>query len=152
VVDHELVITGRSKDVLFVNGRNVYAHDLEEVIATVPGVVPGRICAFAVPDEDTGRDQACAALTVADGEDPDDVVADVQRAVREVFGFPLDYITVVDPRQIPRTSSGKLQRGRMAARFQRGAVQPFVPHLDLEPTEEADGRVGLLILVRACWA
>ena len=52
-VDGQLVITGRQKDIIIVNGQNYYPHDLEEIVAEIDGLDLGKVViAGATP---TGR-------------------------------------------------------------------------------------------------
>ena len=52
LIDGGLVITGRSKDLIIFNGRNIWPQDLEWAIERLEGVRPGDVAAFAVNEED----------------------------------------------------------------------------------------------------
>ena len=49
MVDGELVVCGRIKDVIIVGGRNVFPEDVERAVATIDGVRAGNVIAFGVP-------------------------------------------------------------------------------------------------------
>ena len=55
MVDGELVITGRSKDLIIFNGRNIWPQDLEWAVEKLDGVRPGEVAAFAVHVDDERR-------------------------------------------------------------------------------------------------
>lgn len=162
LVDGELAITGRIKDLLIVNGQNVYAHDVEEELAAHVDALPrGRVAAFAVTGLDTGREQVALALAIA-GE-PEDVVARLVDAavlqVRRSFAFDVDHVVVVESRGIPRTSSGKLQRGRLRARFERGELPVYERKVEApvnvpapRPVPPAPKAAELPEIVRTAWA
>ena len=50
VLDGELFVTGRLKDLIIIRGRNYYPQDIEALVGEVAGVVPGRVVAFGIPD------------------------------------------------------------------------------------------------------
>lgn len=57
----ELFILGRLDDVIIVNGKNVYAHDVEAVVASIPGVKAGRAVALGLYDDAVGSAALAAA-------------------------------------------------------------------------------------------
>ena len=68
LVDGQLVITGRSKDLIIVGGRNIWPQDLEWAVEHLDGVRPGDVAAFAVPcDDDSERVVAVVQCRATDG-------------------------------------------------------------------------------------
>jgi fatty-acyl-CoA synthase len=120
LVDGELVICGRIKDLIIVGGRNVYPEDVERAAATVEGVRAGNVIAFAVD----GRRGKEALVVVAESKDPDleGVRAAVAGRVREVVGLPPEEVVLVEPGTLPKTSSGKLQRSLCRSRYLSAAL------------------------------
>jgi amino acid adenylation domain-containing protein len=113
--DQELYVTGRSKDLIVVRGHNIYPQDVEAAIeGAVPDVRKGRVAAFAVCAGEH-REGIGVALEVARGTQkrtPPHVLVDaLSAAVAAVFGEPLSVVMLLNPGALPRTSSGKLQRG-----------------------------------------
>lgn len=104
----QLVITGRHKDVIILNGHNHFAHEIEEVAATAPGVRPGDVVACGVPDESTGTEQLVVFFVAGPGDE------DVRRAIRQVLHQRLRLTAhVVAVAEIPRTPAGKVQRAKL---------------------------------------
>ena len=62
MVDGELVVCGRIKDVIIVGGRNVYPEDIEKVVGEVEGVRAGNVIAFGID----GRHGAQSIVVVAE--------------------------------------------------------------------------------------
>jgi fatty-acyl-CoA synthase len=122
LVDGELVICGRIKDLIIVGGRNVYPEDVERAAASVAGVRAGNVIAFAV----NGRRGKEALVVVAESKDPDleSVRAAVAGRVREVVGLPPEEVVLVEPGTLPKTSSGKLQRSLCRSRYLSAALSP----------------------------
>jgi fatty-acyl-CoA synthase len=122
LVDGELVICGRIKDLIIVGGRNVYPEDVERAVASVAGVRAGNVIAFAVD----GRKGKESLVVVAESRevDVDSVRQAVAGRVRDVVGLPPEEVVLVEPGTLPKTSSGKLQRSLCRARYQEGVFQP----------------------------
>jgi acyl-CoA synthetase (AMP-forming)/AMP-acid ligase II len=57
--DGELYVIGRKKDIIIVAGKNIYPEDIEDAVVQVEGVLPGRVIAFGLEDDDSGTEQIC---------------------------------------------------------------------------------------------
>lgn len=115
LVDGELVMCGRIKDVIIVGGRNLFPEDIERAVAEVDGVRAGNVIAFGV----AGRNHKEAIVVVAETklENPDELHATINEHVRSVVGVPAKDIVLVPPGTLPKTSSGKLQRSLCRERY-----------------------------------
>ncbi len=111
----QVVICGRLKDLLILNGRNLYPHDIEFAITDAePGIRTGRIAAFSEMDPALGREKL---VIVAEPQrkfvDPAHhpaLFASMQNAVREAADCGIDQIVLVQAGTIPMTTSGKIAR------------------------------------------
>jgi surfactin family lipopeptide synthetase A len=108
---------GRSKDIIFVNGTNFYSHDLESVALQVPGVAMGKIVMSGYFDETEGRDKVITFLVGSDNEATRGLFQEVRQYFLNTLGLSLDLLIPIRSGDIPRTSSGKLQRHKMVSRF-----------------------------------
>lgn len=117
-----LCITGRAKDVLFINGQKYHAHDVEQVVATTPGLPPGRVA--VVGSTDPARGAECVAVFVSSPPSPTDeltaVLATVRARVREALAYDDVRVLPIPPSDFPRTTSGKVQRATLRDRFAAG--------------------------------
>lgn len=115
LVEGELVVCGRIKDVIIVGGRNVYPQDVERAVGEVEGVRAGNVIAFGVP----GRHSKEALVVVAETKsaDSEPLRSAVQHKVRETVGLPVRDVVLVAPGSLPKTSSGKLQRALCKQRY-----------------------------------
>ena len=110
--DH-IVITARKKDVIIVNGRNLWPQDLEHLAETTPGVRMGDTSAFSVTRP---NGEELAVLVVESRKPQPELASTLAGLMRANFGVT-PYIDMVPPRTLPRTSSGKLSRSRACADF-----------------------------------
>jgi len=116
-IDSNLVITGREKDLIIINGKNVWPQDLEFLAEQQPEVRVGGSLAFSVPNPSGG--EICVLKIQCRQANPAERSALISRLtgiIRNELGIDC-YITLVSKRQLPRTSSGKLSRSRARLNF-----------------------------------
>ncbi|ADP85135.1 long-chain-fatty-acid--CoA ligase [Pseudofrankia inefficax] len=116
LVDGELVLCGRKKDLIIVGGRNIYPEDVERAAGQTPGVRAGNAVAFPVP-RPGGLGEGVAVAVESRVPDPDAVRRAVTDRVRTTIGIQPVAVYVLPAGSIPKTPSGKLQRAEAARRF-----------------------------------
>jgi fatty-acyl-CoA synthase len=120
----EVVVTGRAKDLIIVNGRNVWPQDIEWAIEARRVVKNGDSAAFSVDTAD-GERVVVAVLARVSGEEARQALArDVAGAVREMVAVDCDVVLVPPTVGLPTTSSGKLSRARTKANYLAGLYAP----------------------------
>ncbi|HSG42420.1 MAG TPA: AMP-binding protein [Anaerolineales bacterium] len=119
LINNEVFVTGRKKDMIIVGGRNVYPQDLETLTYDVPGVHPGRSVAFGLYDDKQGTEDVVIIVEVdTDDASEQQKIADAIRLhVTKNSAIALRYVKVVDPKWIVKTSSGKTARAANKAKF-----------------------------------
>ncbi|NDA76979.1 MAG: fatty acyl-AMP ligase [Actinobacteria bacterium] len=110
LLDGELIICGRIKDVIIVGGRNVFPEDIERAVGSLDGVRAGNVIAFGV-DGYKGKETVVVVAEVKTDR-PDEVRDAIHHAALEVSGLPPRDVMLVRPGTLPKTSSGKLQRAK----------------------------------------
>jgi acyl-CoA synthetase (AMP-forming)/AMP-acid ligase II len=114
LLDGELFVTGRTKDLIVLNGRNYHPVDIEQVCETaVAGIRRNCGAAFAVEDDEGPRAQLVVVYEVDAGlseEQHRAAIKGIRRAVSTELNLPLHTVVLIAPRTIPKTSSGKVQR------------------------------------------
>jgi fatty-acyl-CoA synthase len=118
----ELVIVGRAKDMLIVNGRNIWPQDIEWTVEHMDGFRSGDSAAIVLTGPD-GADRPTILLQCrpTDAADRARMVEQVRARVIEAVGVNCD-VVLVPPRSLPKTSSGKLARGKTKTMFLSGAL------------------------------
>ena len=119
MIDGEVFVSGRKKDMIIVGGKNVYPQDLETLTYEVPGVHAGRSVAFGMYNEEEGTEDVVVIAEV-DSSDPSEQqkIADAIRAhVTKNSAVALRYVRVVDSKWILKTSSGKTARSANKDKF-----------------------------------
>ncbi len=116
----ELYITGRHKEILFVNGQNYYPHDLEAVALEVPGIELGKVVVSGVRRPGAEQDEL-VVFVLHRGELAEflPIARQVARRIGEHAG--LEVGAVVPVRRIPKTTSGKVQRHLLEEEYLSGA-------------------------------
>jgi len=120
VIGGNLYITGRHKEILFVNGQNYYPHDLESIAQTAPGLDLGKVVVAGVRPKEAQTDKIIVfVLHRGDVQDFMSTVTDVSRLINEHTG--LEVADVVPVKRIPKTTSGKIQRHLLEQEYLDGA-------------------------------
>lgn len=122
---NQLVIVGRAKDMMIVNGRNYWPQDIEWTVEHMDGMRSGDAAAFTLERGD-GSEQPTILVQCrpSDSEVRQSLVHDVRARVQDQVGLACDVI-LVPPRTLPKTSSGKLARGKAKQGFLSGEIQPL---------------------------
>lgn len=111
LVDGELYVLGRIKELVIVRGRNYQPDDIEEVIEQTEGVRQGYTVAFGINNIERGTDDVVAiAETKAAPGDRAVIAQQIQQSLQRAFGFLADVLLFVPHGTLPRTTSGKRQR------------------------------------------
>ncbi|MBQ4899273.1 amino acid adenylation domain-containing protein [Paenibacillus sp. Marseille-P2973] len=114
-----LVVTGRKKDILFVNGQNVYPHDLERIIEEMDAGKLRRVAVCGAFNEQLQSDEIIVFAVYRGSIESFAPLADnVAKFIRERAGYEIGWVLPV--KQLPKTTSGKLQRYILADQYKNG--------------------------------
>ncbi|MDA3922986.1 MAG: non-ribosomal peptide synthetase [Salinisphaera sp.] len=125
----DLVITGRAKEIIFVNGQNHYPQDLEQIATAAEGVELNKVAVAGVRAPGADADEL-VVFVVFRGHIED--FADIARAVAGAINQRAGLVTskVLPVRNIPKTTSGKLQRSQLARDYANGEFAQVAAELD----------------------
>jgi len=137
LLDGQLIITGRAKDLIIVNGRNIWPQDLEWAVEELPDLRRGDAAAFCIEGE---NDQENVILLVqcrtTDPEARAALIRAVQGVVQRTAAIDCK-VKLIDPKGLPQTSSGKLSRTRAKTNYVSGIYGPPVPDQPVSSTRTA---------------
>ncbi|MEO1962651.1 MAG: non-ribosomal peptide synthetase [Cycloclasticus sp.] len=132
----ELVITGRTKDLIIVHGQNFYAPDLESVCESVDGIDLGKVVVCGIRNPEEAVDELVVFVLYRGELDAFyQTTIDVRRELSEKSG--LDVAHVLPIKNVPKTTSGKVQRFALAKQFEEGEFNEIIAAL----TELSETRV-----------
>jgi non-ribosomal peptide synthetase component F/aryl carrier-like protein len=120
LLEGELVVTGRLKDLIIVRGQNHYPQDIELTAERADPVLrPGCTAAFLIEEDgDDGRLVLVHEVRRQSGEvDVTRVAAEVRRVVAQEDGLQVHTVALIRAGGMPKTSSGKVQRRLCRVRF-----------------------------------
>jgi acyl carrier protein len=124
LVQRELYVTGRVKDLIKRGGRNVYPYDLEAAIGNIPGIRKGCVAVFASFDP---RLRTERLVVMAESREQDTSVREALRkqineTAMAIIGTPADDVVLAPPHSVLKTSSGKIRRIACRQAYERGDV------------------------------
>jgi acyl-CoA synthetase (AMP-forming)/AMP-acid ligase II len=145
-----LYVTGRRKDLLIVNGRNLYPQDIEELVQEVhPATSAARGVAIAVEAHDSERLVVIQTVNTdkLDGTSPAQLASAIKVAVARNFEIPAPSVVLLSRNGIHLTTSGKVQRASMRAAFLHHELSDVLHEsLDTAVAPVAAARIGQLAL------
>ncbi|MEO1248652.1 MAG: AMP-binding protein [Pseudomonadota bacterium] len=130
--DGSVYVLGRTDDLLIIDGRNIFAHEVEDALNGLEGLAPGRNLALGVADAEAGT----AKLTIlaeashAPSQAPD-IKKDIRRLIGQRFALNPSRILLLDRGQLHKTTSGKISRRQNLQAYLQGQFtvgnEPHVP-------------------------
>ena len=115
LLEGELYVTGRKKDLIIVAGHNVHPHDVEESVGALPEIRPGRVVALGVEDEALGTQRLVVLAETRvrlDDHSAAALTARVRALVASIFGVNAHDVRLFGEATLLKSTSGKLSRAR----------------------------------------
>ena len=134
-LDGEIVITGRAKDLILHNGRNIWPQDIEWSAEQVEPLRDGDVAAFAV-ENDRGDDDVVVLVhcRLSDSAAMEKLRHDVSAVVHRGAGVECK-VVLVPPKSLPFTSSGKLSRAGARQKYLGGEIAEVAPQAFLQAAQ-----------------
>jgi acyl-CoA synthetase (AMP-forming)/AMP-acid ligase II/aryl carrier-like protein len=137
----QLYITGRSKEIIFVNGQNYYPYDLENIAQRAPGLDLNKVVATGIARPGAqGEELVMFVLHRGAPEEFLPTAAAVSRLINEHTG--LEVAQVVPVKRIPKTTSGKVQRHLLEEAYTEGEFDPELAELEALRAQHAGPHVS----------
>jgi acyl-CoA synthetase (AMP-forming)/AMP-acid ligase II len=127
--DGELVITGREKELIFSNGENCYPHDLEAIAESAGAIELGKVAVTGARRGAVDEDELLVFILHRGSlQDFVPLANRVRRAITEHTALQVSHVLPV--KNIPKTTSGKIQRGLLAKGYEAGEFDAVLKELD----------------------
>ncbi|CAL9560713.1 D-alanine--D-alanyl carrier protein ligase [Streptomyces sp. enrichment culture] len=119
----QVVVTGRRKDLIILNGHNVHCHEVEEAAAAVAGVRQGEVAACGVPDEESGTERLAVFFVSRGAGEDARIVREVKAALFSRLRLTASHVVPVPGGEFPRTPAGKVRRAALRDRLAAGGLR-----------------------------
>lgn len=118
----QIYLTGRAKDIIIRAGRNIYPHEVEAALNTVPGIRQGCVAVFGSADPHNGTERL---IILAETRETDPAIlqrlrSQVEAIATDLLGTPPDDVVLAPPQSVLKTSSGKIRRAASRERYEAG--------------------------------
>jgi len=134
--DERLVITGRQKDIIILNGQNYYPHDIEEIVARLDGLDLNKVVVAGATPKGGQTEELIAFILYRQSLDAFlPMIDQVRDLIGEQTGLEVDRVIPVS--RIPKTTSGKVQRAKLLQSYFDGEFDDVLD--ELEPADVSSG-------------
>ena len=123
----DLYISGRKKDLIITNGRNIYPQYLEETMGATEGVREGLCVAVSHTVGDTEEIYGfveCTEKILSSPERIQDTETELRNQILKIHGVKLTKMIILNKHSLPRTTSGKVRRSYTLELYLKGKIQP----------------------------
>jgi acyl-CoA synthetase (AMP-forming)/AMP-acid ligase II len=138
--DGRLTITGRIKDIIFVNGQNFYSNDIERVAEQLGLVNPGEVVACGAFDKELKKEVILIFVYFKKRlEDFVPLAISLKNQLSKRIG--LDIYAIIPVRKIPKTTSGKVERYSLSERYLNCEFETIISDLNSLICKELKQRI-----------
>jgi acyl-CoA synthetase (AMP-forming)/AMP-acid ligase II/acyl carrier protein/short-subunit dehydrogenase len=119
ILNGELYITGRSKEMIIIRGNNYYCYDIEEVIEKISGVKTTYSAAISVYDSNSDEEKLIVFFVINSKTTIEykKLCSKIREKINLEFGINPELIIPISKTNFPKTSSGKIQRSKLKEYF-----------------------------------
>ena len=115
-----LYISGRYKDIIFKNGVHYFANDLETLACSIEDIKYGKVSLGGTTDSVTGEEKIIAFVAGLPEGKASETLRELNELLRRNLAISVDELVLIKSNEIPKTSSGKLQRYKLMHRYLNG--------------------------------
>lgn len=120
-----LVLTGRSSEIIILNGTNYYSHEIEAIASQIEGVAVSYTAAVAIKENEEATERL-AIFFSSDLEDYQPLLNQIRRSLVNQIGIHPDYLIPLPKTAIPKTAIGKIKRSELAQQFKAGEFNEII--------------------------
>ncbi|MBW4593278.1 MAG: SDR family NAD(P)-dependent oxidoreductase [Brasilonema angustatum HA4187-MV1] len=128
-----LTITGRTKNIIIINGVNYYSHEIEQVVEAVAGVEVSYTAACATRQVGSNTDEVIVFFhtSISDDNRLEELLKEIRQKVVSKIGIKPAYLIPVEKEVIPKTSIGKIQHAQLKKSFEAGEFDSILKQVDI---------------------
>ncbi|NEP14132.1 MAG: SDR family NAD(P)-dependent oxidoreductase [Symploca sp. SIO2C1] len=132
--DGRLTLTGREKELIIINGVNYYCYEIEDTVNNLEGVEPTFSGAVSFSEPATGTEGLAIFFTPKQQqlELNIELIKTIRREVSSQIGITPTYVIPISRGEFPKTTSGKIQRGRLKRMLQARECQEVIKAIDIQ--------------------
>jgi acyl-CoA synthetase (AMP-forming)/AMP-acid ligase II len=122
ITDGQLYLCGRKSDVIIIGGKNIYPHDVEQIVDKMPEIKPGRVVAFGMADQHMGTEKLVIVAELKASlskERQKKLKLEIRRNVLQTMGITVADLDLVNGRWVPKSTSGKIARAASREKFRQ---------------------------------
>lgn len=122
MLQDELYVVGRKKDLVIVGGENLYPQDIEEIVASHPAIHDGRVIAMGVYNPELGTEEIVVVAEVESEEqlrDTSGIEREIRGRVVAGLGVSPGVIFLKPPKWIVKSTAGKAARSTTLEKLQK---------------------------------
>lgn len=133
ISNNHLVVTGRAKETIIINGANYYNHEIEAVVEEIEKVDVSYTAACAVRDAKGNTDKLAIFFSASSLDEKHliELIKQIRQIVVAKVGANPDYLIPVEKEVIPKTAIGKIQRSQLSKLFENGEFNSILKKLDI---------------------
>ncbi|MEH1951632.1 MAG: SDR family NAD(P)-dependent oxidoreductase [Nostoc sp.] len=133
IANGQLVVTGRAKETIIINGANYYSHEIEAVVEEIAEIEVSYTAACAVSNAAGATEKLAIFFSSPITEDQKilELLKKVRQTVVSKIGLNPDYLILLPKEDIPKTVIGKIQRSQLSDRFHAGEFNSILKRFDI---------------------
>lgn len=129
ISEGNLYISGRKKEIIFVNGQNIYPYDLEDLLIEVGIAEAGKVALCGVKTANTDTDTVLAFIDYKkDLAEFENIAKQVKTELTEKAAIVVNHVIPI--KTIPKTTSGKIQRVKLGQEFLEGSFDAVIAEME----------------------
>ncbi len=132
IYNGRMILTGREKDIIIINGLNYNNVEIEAVIEENTEVEKSFNAVCSVIDSETQKDLIIAFVVPKEGIDVNTLVSNVKKVVSDKINLSLNYVIPVTKDAIPKTNLGKIQRAKLGKRFMDKEFDSLIEDMNIK--------------------
>lgn len=123
IKENEVIITGRNKEIIIVNGVNVSCLEIEKNIEEIEQIQTGTVGVSAMKNEETNQDKVVVFYGESDKSQRRIIQEQISKIMMSSYGFSFNYLIPVPVDEIPRSAIGKIEKKLLMKQFKEGIIK-----------------------------